>query len=70
MNIHERVNRKEYVQHQQYRGLSDDCTHVLPETWVKVQNFQNPELKKFKCLNLQIPAKINTFMFKWLNVFR
>ena len=38
--------------------------HLLP--WVKVRNFQNPELKKFNFL----PTKMNYFMFKWLIVFR
>ena len=33
-------------------------------TWVKVQNFQNPEILKIKTIN------INNFKFKWSIVFR
>ena len=37
--------------------------------WVKVQNFQNHELKKFKYQNLQDAYKINNYKFKGLIVF-
>ena len=37
---------------------------------VKVQNFKNPDLYKFKFINLQDANKTNNYMFKWLIVFR
>ena len=49
---------------------SDPLISSLTLSWVKVQNFLNPELWKFILLNLQDAYKINNFMFKWLNVLR
>ena len=40
-------------------------------TWVKVQNFQNPELSKLQLLNMQYgicPLNIHNLRFKWWNV--
>ena len=42
----------------------------IHDEWTKVKNFQNPELEKFKFLNLQDAYKTNNFMFKWLIVLR
>ena len=38
--------------------------------WVKVQNFQNPDIWKFNFLNLQDAYKNDNFELKWLNVPR
>ena len=45
---------------------------LLTYTWVKVQNFQNPDLSKIQSLiKLAVcPQNIHNFKFKWSNVFR
>ena len=43
-------------------GLIGSDSEMLP--WVKDKKFQNPELEKFKFLNLQHAYKMNNFMFK------
>ena len=49
-------------------GILTKKSLMVRETWVKVQNFQDPELKKLKFLNM-MPTKTNNFMFNWLTVW-
>ena len=42
---------------------------IKQDTWVKVRNFQTPELHEFKYLSWQDTIKINTFMFEWLILY-
>ena len=47
------------------------CIFFLGALMVKVQNFQNPELQKFKSKNLQYAYKIcKTVKLKWIIIFR
>ena len=46
---------------QKYIFIKFIVGHELVGSWVKVQNFQNPELLKFKFLTLQYAFKILIF---------
>ena len=51
-------------------GISWSNSLDFRHTWVKVQNFINPELLKSNLKTCSMPININNFMFKWSIVLR